>query len=70
MNRIFISCILLLSLADAQAARIILDRIAVVVDEDVITYSEDQGRVKSVKSQFSGNEGGSLPPNGIIAILT
>ena len=66
MNRIFISCILMLSLADAQAARVILDRIAVVVDEDVITYSEVQERIKSVKSQFSGNEGGSLPPDDII----
>ena len=50
MNRILISCILLLSLADAQAARIILDRIAVVVNEDLITYSEVQERIKSVKS--------------------
>ena len=66
MNRIIISSILLLSLADAQAARIILDRIAVVVNEDLITYSEVQERIKSVKSQLSGKEDSPLPSDAII----
>ena len=67
MNRTLIFCTLLLLFADVQAARIILDRIAVVVDEDVITYSEVEERIRAVKSQFSGNEGGTLPPDDIIS---
>ena len=67
MNRTLIFCILLLLFTDVQGARIILDRIAVVVDEDVITYSEVEERIRSVKSQFSGNEDGGLPPDDVIS---
>ena len=67
MNRTLIFCILLLLFTDVQGARIILDRIAVVVDEDVITYSEVEERIRSVKSQFSGNEDGGLPPDDGVA---
>ncbi|MBN8797965.1 MAG: SurA N-terminal domain-containing protein, partial [Stenotrophomonas nitritireducens] len=42
-----------------------LDRIAAVVDEDVILQSELQRAVNNIKSQYAGREH-QLPPQGVL----
>ena len=70
MNQIvnkIVSCLLLLFIATgANAAFILLDRIAVIVDENVIMQSEVQERIQSVKAQLSADASAAIPPDDVI----
>ena len=48
-------------------ALIVLDRIAAIVDDDVIMQSEINGRMKSIKAQISSSPNGSIPPDDVLA---
>ena len=45
----------------AQSATTIIDRIAIVVDEDVIMQSEIEERFKAVRSQISSQKNARMP---------
>ncbi len=51
---------------NSLAALVILDRIAAVVDDDVIMQSEVETRVKQVKSQLAANQPQGMPPDEIL----
>ncbi len=58
--------LLLLTTMPAHAALVLLDRIAVVVDEDVIMASEVETRVRSIKSQIAASPNAQQPPESVI----
>ena len=47
-------------------ALIVLDRIAAIVDDDVIMQSEIKARMKSIKSQILSAPNGSVPPDDVL----
>lgn len=50
----------------AQSATTIIDRIAIVVDEDVIMQSELEERFKAVKSQISSQKNARMPSDDVL----
>lgn len=51
---------------NAQAALMVLDRIAVIVDEDVIMMSEIEERVRNVKAQLTAQPSGRPPADDVL----
>ncbi|MCZ6501949.1 MAG: peptidylprolyl isomerase [Gammaproteobacteria bacterium] len=47
-------------------ALIVLDRIAAIIDDDVIMQSEINARMKAVKAQISSSPNGSIPPDDVL----
>ena len=47
-------------------ALIVLDRIAAIVDDDVIMQSEINARMNSIKAQISSSPNGSIPPDDVL----
>lgn len=64
MNRILFFTTVLFALSEAKSALVLLDRIAVVVDEDVIMLSEVEARVTTVKAQIATS--GEVPPDDVL----
>lgn len=52
--------------AHAQAKLVILDKIAAVVDEDVVLQSEVEQRLQAVKAQLQSTPRGQLPPEDVL----
>lgn len=52
--------------SDGDAALVLIDRIAVVVDQDVIMQSEIDERVKLIKAQFVGQPNTRVPPDDVL----
>lgn len=50
----------------AQAALVLLDRIAVVVDQDVITQSEVDERIRTIKAQIAAQPSATLPADDVL----
>lgn len=61
----FLTTLLLLWMlaAPGQTALLLLDRIAVVVDQDVIMQSEIDERILVIKAQFAGQPNTRIPPD-------
>ena len=56
--------ILLLTLSwQCYPALVLLDRVAVIVDEDVIMQSEVDERLLTIKSQINAQPGAKAPPD-------
>ena len=61
------SFILLLSLAwQSHAALVLLDRVAVIVDEDVVMQSEIDERMLTIKAQITAQPGAKAPPDEVL----
>ncbi len=60
MNQILLFTTMLFALGEANSSLVILDRIAVVVDEDVIMLSEVEERLAAVKAQITADD--EAPP--------
>ena len=52
--------------ASGHAALVLIDRIAVVVDQDVIMQSEIDERIRVIKAQFAGQPNAQIPPDDIL----
>jgi peptidyl-prolyl cis-trans isomerase SurA len=50
----------------SQAALVLLDQIAIIVDEDVIMQSEIEDRIRSVKGQLAASPSGNAPPDDVL----
>ena len=62
-----IATILLLALAlPGKAALVLLDRIAIIVDEDVIMQSEIDERTRAVKAQLAASPSAKAPPEQVL----
>ncbi len=57
---------LLTTSLSASAALVPLDRIAVIVDEDVIMQSEIEERLLTIKAQIRSQPGAKAPPNEVL----
>jgi peptidyl-prolyl cis-trans isomerase SurA len=64
MNRILLFLTVLFTLSEANSSLVLLDRIAVVVDEDVIMLSEVEERLAAVKAQITAND--EAPPDDVL----
>jgi len=64
MNQILLFLTVLFVLSEAQSSLVLLDRIAVVVDEDVIMLSEVEERLVAVKAQITAND--EAPPDDVL----
>ena len=60
MNQILLLTTMLFALGEANSSLVLLDRIAVVVDEDVIMLSEVEERLAAVKAQITADD--EAPP--------
>ena len=61
------SLIILLTISlYGQAALVLLDRIAVIVDEDVIMQSEIEERLLTIKAQIAAQPGAKAPPDEVL----
>ena len=61
------SLIILLTISlYGQAALVLLDRIAVIVDEDVIMQSEIEERLLTIKAQIAAQPSAKAPPNDVL----
>ena len=62
-----ITITLLLTLAlPGTAALVLLDRIAIIVDEDVIMQSEIDERTQAVKAQLAATPSAKAPPEEVL----
>ncbi len=52
--------------ATSYSALIMLDRIAAVVDDDVVMQSEVESRIKQIKAQLAGSPDGRVPPDDVL----
>ncbi len=52
--------------ASSYSALIMLDRIAAVVDDDVVMQSEVESRIKQIKAQIAGSPDGRVPPDDVL----
>ena len=66
INLAFVSVLILLLSLHAKSATKIIDRIAVVVDEDVIMQSELAERFKEVRSQISSQKNARMPAEDVL----
>lgn len=57
LNKFSAVVLLTLAASSGQAAMVLLDRIAVVVDEDVIMMSEIEDRMRTIKAQLAASDG-------------
>ncbi len=57
---------MLVDIASTQAAVLLLDRVAAIVDDDVVTQSEVNARVQAVKAQIKSSPKGNVPPDNIL----
>lgn len=64
MNQILLFTTMLFALGEANSSLVLLDRIAVVVDEDVIMLSEVEERLAAVKAQITAND--EAPPDDVL----
>lgn len=64
----YLVLIVTLSLASmhANAALVLIDRIAVVVDQDVIMQSEIDERIRAIKAQFAAQPNTRVPPDDVL----
>ncbi len=62
--RQFITATLLVAFSfHVNAALVLLDRIAIIVDEDVIMQSEIEERIRSIKAQLAASPNSKAPPD-------
>ena len=66
LNSGFVALLISLHALPAQSATTIIDRIAIVVDEDVIMQSELEERFKAVRSQISSQKNARMPSDDIL----
>ena len=66
INSAFVALLILLLSLHAKSATEIIDRIAVVVDEDVIMQSELSERFKEIKTQISGQKNARMPSEDVL----
>ena len=66
MRKLSLLIILLTISLYGQAALVLLDRIAVIVDEDVIMQSEIEERLLTIKAQIAAQPGAKVPPNDVL----
>ena len=66
LNSGFVALLISLLPLLAQSATTIIDRIAIVVDEDVIMQSELEERFKAVKSQISSQRNARMPSDDVL----
>ena len=66
MKKLIYSIALFVLALPVGAALVLIDRIAVVVDEDVIMQSEIDERIATVKAQLAAQPGARLPPDNVI----
>ncbi|MBL6691208.1 MAG: peptidylprolyl isomerase [Pseudomonadales bacterium] len=57
---------LVLASMNSQAALVLIDRIAVVVDQDVIMQSEIDERIRAIKAQFAAQPNTRVPPDDVL----
>ena len=65
LNKFSAVVLLTLAASSSQAAMVLLDRIAVVVDEDVIMMSEIEDRMRTIKAQLAASDG-NPPPDDVL----
>ena len=66
INSAFVALLILLLSLHAKSATEIIDRIAVVVDEDVIMQSELSERFNEIKTQISGQKNARMPSEDVL----
>ena len=66
LNSGFVALLLSVLPLLAQSATTIIDRIAIVVDEDVIMQSELEERFEAVRSQISSQKNARMPSNDVL----
>ena len=66
LNSGFVALLLSVLPLLAQSATTIIDRIAIVVDEDVIMQSELEERFKAVRSQISSQKNARMPSDDVL----
>ncbi len=59
-------CMLAAISFQASAALIMLDRIAAIVDDDVVLQSEVNARKQSIKAQMASNPNSRIPPDDVL----
>lgn len=63
---LFFTALLLFISLGANAALVLLDRIAIIVDEDVIMQSEIDERIRAIKAQFAASPSTKAPPDHVL----